>query len=224
MRLLPRIGAAHVDGAATVGRRLQTLAVKAGKRCSGSPNLSRRQRLHMVFEVGRSRRSRARLRRCRAGSAPSTSARVRDSAYSQRHPAPCRTGCWRAGSASRAPCTLKTVRICRWSCRFSPTPGSSCATSMPCRASSVGVADAGELQQLRRVDRAGGEDHLAPCRGASCSGPRADSDAGGAPALEQRAARPARRSDAQVRAGARTGAGTPSAAFQRTPRRWLTSK
>ena len=28
-------------------------------------------------------------------------------------------------------CTLNTVRICRWSCRFSPTPGMSCATAIP---------------------------------------------------------------------------------------------
>ena len=35
------------------GRRLHTLAVKAWKGCSGSPNFVERQRLHVVFQVGR---------------------------------------------------------------------------------------------------------------------------------------------------------------------------
>ncbi len=32
----------------------------------------------------------------------------------------------------RAPVILKAVRICRWSCRFSPTAGMSRTTGMPC--------------------------------------------------------------------------------------------
>ena len=50
----------------------------------------------------------------------------------------------------------------RWSCRFSPTPGRSCTTAMPCSRSNSPGPDPGELQQLRRVDRAAGEQYLAP--------------------------------------------------------------
>ena len=67
--------------------------------------------------------------------------------------------------------TPKTARICRWSCRFSPTPGSSCATAMPCCAQQRRRADARELQQLRRADRAGGQDHRARRRAAICAPP-----------------------------------------------------
>ena len=35
------------------------------------------------------------------------------------------------------PLTLKAVRSCRWSCRFSPTPGASWTTGMPCCFSSA---------------------------------------------------------------------------------------
>ena len=43
----------------------------------------------------------------------------------------------------------------------SPTAGRSCTTGMPSAPSSVRVADATELQQLRRVERAAAQDDLA---------------------------------------------------------------
>ena len=48
-----------------------------------------------------------------------------------------------------------------WSCRLRPTPRSGTAGAMPCAAQVVGVADPRQHQQLRRVDDAAGEDHLA---------------------------------------------------------------
>ena len=77
--------------------------------------------------------------------------------------------------------TLYTMRICRWSCRFSPTPGRSCSTGMPCSLQQRAGTDAGELQDLRRADRARGEDHFALCLGELVAArTRAELDAGGA--------------------------------------------
>ena len=61
-----------------------------------------------------------------------------------------------------------------------------------CRAarSSSRRADAGELQELRRADRAGGEDHLARARAACIArSPCAELDAGDARALDADALR-----------------------------------
>ena len=50
----------------------------------------------------------------------------------------------------------------RWSCRFSPTPARSATTSIPNAAELGRRPDAGELQQLGRIDRPAAQDHLAP--------------------------------------------------------------
>lgn len=57
------------------------------------------------------------------------------------------------------PRTLYTERICKWSCKLAPTPGSSCTTSMPCWCSSA--PGPMQLQQLRRVHGPGAQQHLA---------------------------------------------------------------
>ena len=51
----------------------------------------------------------------------------------------------------------------RWSWRFSPTPGRSATTSMPCVAD-VGGPDAREQEQLRRPDRPAADDDLCCAR------------------------------------------------------------
>ena len=76
----------------------------------------------------------------------------------------------------------------RWSCRCRPTAGQSCTTAMPRCARSPRRADAGELQQQRRVDRAAADDDFA--RGAR-GGRDAIAhvvDAGRARAVEERCA------------------------------------
>ena len=57
--------------------------------------------------------------------------------------------------------TLKVWRICQWSCMFSPTPGEACFTGDSVFAENVGRADAGQFEQLRRANRAGGENDFA---------------------------------------------------------------
>ena len=71
----------------------------------------------------------------------------------------------------------KITRACRWSCRFSPTPASAWTTGMPNALQQRGRADARELQQLRRLQRARGEDHLAPRRRPRTRGRAGGSDA-----------------------------------------------
>ena len=48
----------------------------------------------------------------------------------------------------RAFCTPKTVRICRWSCRFSPTPGAFVGDVDVEAGEQFGLADAGKLHDL----------------------------------------------------------------------------
>ena len=83
----------------------------------------------------------------------------------------------------------KITRACRWSCRFSPTPGSACTTGMPNGCSSAGGPIAGELQELRRLQRARGEDHFAP---------RGDGDVAAALAVDDAARAPADRAAIRV--------------------------
>ncbi len=119
MRTLPRL----------VGFRLHTLAVKAGNACKSSPNASRLSgctwysRL-ACFRLGSDREN-----------APSCDGDMligplRVNAYCRPMPA---LPCHRLASAFKvlAPKTLNTARICKWSCRFSPTPGRSFTTSTP---------------------------------------------------------------------------------------------
>ena len=58
------------------------------------------------------------------------------------------------------PVTSAVTRARKWSCRFLPTPGRACATGDADAAEMVGVADPGQLQDMRRADRAAGQDHL----------------------------------------------------------------
>ena len=124
MRICPR----------EVGRRLHTLAVKAGKRCSGSPNLSSVSGCtwYSMFGVACSGEERVKPPSCDGAI---VSGPVRNSAYSSAIfalPIQLLASLFSVSTF----CTLNPMRSCRWSCRFSPTPGSSCATGMPCRCSS----------------------------------------------------------------------------------------
>jgi hypothetical protein len=57
------------------------------------------------------------------------------------------------------PCTLNTALICRWSCKLAPTPGASCST-LNAITLHKRPAHARELQQLRRANAAGAQNHL----------------------------------------------------------------
>ena len=85
---------------------------------------------------------------------------LRDSRYCRPMPALPHRLCGEVLSVF-APRVLNTARICRWSCRLAPTPGSSCRRCHAQRRSRCARADARQLQDLHRADRAGAEDHLA---------------------------------------------------------------
>ena len=211
-----------------VGRRLHTEGVIAGNGCSGSPNLSRRAaaratRCSRLGCAGVALRERAQLRG-RHRERPASGRGGTRAPMSRL----ARTGCWRARSAWRL-WILHTMRICRWSWRFSPTPGRSWTTGMPCACSSAAGADAGELQELRR-------DPMAPAasttsrRAGTCAvepSARRISTPGRAPgavaALDDHPRDVRVGEDGQVRPtldGAEEGADH----VTRTPRRWLTWK
>jgi hypothetical protein len=62
------------------------------------------------------------------------------------------------------PSTWNTARICRWSCRFWPTPGSSWRGSTAAGVQQRPGSDARQLQDLRGADGPGGHHHLASAR------------------------------------------------------------
>ena len=151
-----------------VGFRLQTLAVKALKRCSGSPKASSDSGCTWYSRFGMralrvAAREGAELRRRHAH---------RPAAAEPRTPAPMSALPHHDAAivfSVFTPSTPKTARICRWSCRLSPTPGSSWTGAMPCSLQQGARADARELQDLRRADRAGREQHLAAARQRACT-------------------------------------------------------
>src|SRR4051794_1629168 len=104
-----------------IGRRLQTLAVNALNGCGGSPNLS--------SEIGCTWNSRFGVA-CAASdfvNAPICEGGIviapeRDHAYWQPMSAFCHHEPSNVLSVS-AFVILNAMRSCRWSCRFSPTPG-----------------------------------------------------------------------------------------------------
>jgi hypothetical protein len=98
--------------------------------------------------------------------------------------------------------TRHFMRGAQWSRRFSPTPGSSCTTRMP-SASAARPADAGELEQLRRGDRAGRHDHFARARASKLLALHGVAHADAALALEQQALRMRAGLDAQIAPRAR---------------------
>ena len=96
---------------------------------------------------------------------------------------------------------------------------------MPSACSRAPVADARELQQLRRADRAGGQDDLAARpRNAPLAALRLKTTPVGAPAFDDDALGQRRRSPAAGWAGPSTGFRKPRAALQRRPRFWFTWK
>ena len=89
-------------------------------------------------------------------------------------------GC--SASTSEPRSTSQTTVMNGWSWRFSPTPARRPRPSMPSARSCVGRPDAGQHQQLRGAERAGGEDDLARGVGRRARRPQpvAVGDAGGA--------------------------------------------
>ena len=124
----------------------------------------------------------------------------------------------------RAPAMRKIVRNCRWSCRFSPTPGEAWTSSPPERSDDLRPADARQLEQLRRADRPGGEHDLAVGARFAAVAVDAVAHADRAPALEDQPLDMRAGDDAQIRTVEDRILRKPRAALQRRPRRWLTSK
>ena len=105
------------------GRRLHTLGVIAGKLCSGSPNLSSESgcTCHSMLGVGCDGSLLANAPACDGGM---VSGPVRNAKYSSAIAAlPHRLLAMPFSVFTFF--TLYCMRICRWSCRFSPTPGRS---------------------------------------------------------------------------------------------------
>ena len=124
MRIQPRL----------LGRRLHTDGVIAGYWCNGSPKRSSDSgcTCHSMLADGCAGSLFANAPSCEGGM---VSGPVRKSRYSRPIAALPNSELARSFRVV-TPCTLYTVRICRWSCRFSPTPGSSWMTAMPCSRSS----------------------------------------------------------------------------------------
>ncbi len=119
-----------------VGRRLQTLAVNALKACSGSPNLSSDSGCTWYSTSGRATDG------SDLANAPNCEGAMligplRLKAYCMPIMALPHQLAARVLSVG-TPCTLITLRNCRWSCRFSPTPGSAWRTAMPSACSRCG--------------------------------------------------------------------------------------
>src|SRR3954468_5386970 len=104
-----------------VGLRLHTLGVMAGKLCSGSPNLSSESgcTCHSMFGVGCDGSLFANAPACDGGI---VSGPVRNAKYSNAIAALPQTLLAMPFSVFTF-FTLYCSLICRWSCRFSPTPG-----------------------------------------------------------------------------------------------------
>ena len=158
LRRLPRIAVVIWTLPRDVGRRLHTLAVKASNTCSGSPNLCSDSGCTWYSRSGRSPRR--------------TNARTRPAAMATCTSARCAATRTRARSPS-LPSTLPRPRVQRarvadlrdgaqlqMVLQILADAGKGCTTSMPQAASTSGCADAGELEKLRRIDRAGRQDHF----------------------------------------------------------------
>ena len=86
--------------------------------------------------------------------------------------------------------TLKAMRSCRWSWRFSPTPGDLVDHRDAVLPEQRARADAGELEDLRRADRTGGEHGLDARAGEHLFAALRELDAGDAPSFEPQPAAP----------------------------------
>ena len=205
-----------------VGRRLQALTVKAGKRCSGSPNLSSDSGWTWNSMLARSCSGRIGRKRP-AARAPWSSGPRRSSAYSSAisaAPEQRMVGLVQGPHAvdpeHRAQLQM-VLQVAR------PRPAASCTTATPSSLQPGGRPDAGQLQQLRRADRrrregsprrASAPESWPPCRNRT---PRR-----ACPRTPP--ARPARRSPAAGWPGRAPASGSARAADQRRPRFWLTWK
>ena len=104
-----------------VGRRLHTLAVKASKLCNGSPKAPSDSGCTWNSTLARAWPSSERANRPSCDGAMLIGP-LRLSRYSRPMPAlPHQVAASRFSVLT--PCTLMMTRSCRWSCRFSPTPG-----------------------------------------------------------------------------------------------------
>ncbi len=212
------------------GFRLQTLAVKASNACSGSPKASSDNGCTWYCRLGQRRPGSERVK------APSCDGAMligplRESAYSAAMRALPSSVADKVLSV-RVLSTAKTARTCKWSCRLPPTPGSSWRGATPtafrrvpspmpdsCRICGEPTAPADSSTSPRQRT----------CTGASVptrsSTPRATSlsfEPAGASSSSSRVTCAPVSSCRFARFSA--GRRKPLAAFQRTPRRWLTSK
>ena len=177
---------------------------EARRTVHGSPALSDGQRREMELHVGRVE-LRPRCARTSALAMPTASGPVRVRQYCTpigAAPAGCTSSFSVIGFVQR-----HITRACKWSCRFSPTPGSACTTAMPsaaaaapgrCRRVAAVAATAARRRaaSLRAAPRA-----RVAARRADSARPRARPRTG-----SRRARRSRRRGSARLRAGRRKAA------------------
>ena len=111
------------------------------------------------------------------------------------------------------PETLNAMRICMWSWRLPPTPGSSRCTATPLGLQQRARSDTGDLQQVRRADGARRQDELARDLRPRVPSLAAEFEPARAPAVEEDPLRPGAGQHGQVGAALRR----PQEAARRVP-------
>ena len=157
------VGRCDAHMAARGGTQIADAGRKRGKRVQGFAEFFQRQGLHVVLQIRRG------LLRIGLGERPQLRRRHRHRARSgTTHIA--RPICILPNQIAAmmfrvfTPCTLKTMRSCKWSCRLSPTPARVDHGRDAMLLQQGRRADAGQLQQLRRTDGAGRQQGFPPGR------------------------------------------------------------